>query len=79
MTDGGYQLAEALVAIVGIREGLVPIVMKLIGRDDPGWMTLPLYLPSPWCYVVAAAVAVAALVTLAALDRARRTASAHIE
>ena len=38
-------------------EGLVTIVVKLIGRGDPGWMSLPLYLPNPWRYAVAAAIA----------------------
>ncbi|HEV3355371.1 MAG TPA: hypothetical protein VG247_01190 [Pseudonocardiaceae bacterium] len=77
MDDAGYRLAETLVAIIGIREGLVPIIMKLIGRDEPSWLSLPLYLPNPWCYLVAAAVVAVAFLLLVALDRARTTATAR--
>lgn len=71
MDDGWYRLIEALVAIIGIREGLVTIILKLIGRDDPGWMNLPLYLPGAWCYAGSAAIVVIAFATLAMLDKAR--------
>ncbi|HJP73250.1 MAG TPA: hypothetical protein VJ914_03215 [Pseudonocardiaceae bacterium] len=71
MDDGGYRLAESVVAIIGIREGLVTIILKLIGHDNPGWMSLPLYLPDAWCYVVASAIVVVAFAALVVLDKAR--------
>ena len=77
MDDGWYRLTETVVALVGIREGLVTIVMKLIGRDDANWGSLPLFLASPWCYVVAGGVVVAAFVALVVLDKARLGASAR--
>jgi hypothetical protein len=67
------------VAIVGIREGLVPIAMELIGRDEPNWLSLPLHLPNPWCYAVAAAVIAVAFLALVVLDKARTRPTAHIE
>jgi hypothetical protein len=44
--------------------------LKLIRRDDPGWMSLPPYLPGT-CHVVASAIVVIAFVALVALDKAR--------
>ncbi|HEX4221663.1 MAG TPA: hypothetical protein VHZ97_04830 [Pseudonocardiaceae bacterium] len=75
--DGWYRLAETVVAIIGIREGLVAVFMRLIGRTEPSWLSLPLYLPNPWCYLVAAGVVVAAFLALVVLDKARLAASAR--
>jgi hypothetical protein len=71
MDDGWYRLGEILVATIGIREGLVTIILKLIGGHEPNWGSLPLYLPGPWCYVVAVGVMVVAFAALVALDKAR--------
>ena len=71
MDDAGYRLAESVVAIIGIREGLVTIILKLIGHDNPSWTSLPLYLPDAWCYAVASTVVVVAFAALLALDKAR--------
>lgn len=71
MNDGWYRLAEMVVAIVGIREGLVTIILKLIGGHEPNWGSLPLYLPKPWCYLVATSVIVVAFGAVVVLDKAR--------
>lgn len=71
MDDGWYRLAEILVATIGIREGLVTMILKLIGGHAPNWGSLPLYLPGPWCYVVAGGVIVVAFAALVVLDKAR--------
>jgi hypothetical protein len=65
------------VGVVGIREGLVAIILKLIGRDSPNGGSLALYLPSPWCYVVASGVVVVAFAVLVVVDKARLAASAR--
>ena len=75
--DGWYRLAETVVALVGIREGLVTIGLKLIGRNNPNWGSLPLYLPTPWCYVAASGVIVIAFAVLVGLDKARLAARAR--
>ena len=64
-------------ATIGIKDGLVTIIMKLAGHDEPNWGSLPLYLPSPWCYVIATAIIVAALLGLVARDKTRLASAAR--
>lgn len=71
MDDGWYRLAEILVATIAIREGLVAIILKLIGGHAPNRGSLPMYLPDPWCYVAAGGVMVIAFAALVVLDKAR--------
>lgn len=79
MDDGWYRLGEIVIATIGIREGVVAIVMQLIGRGHADWTSLPLYLPNPWNYTAAAGVVVVAFIALAALGRARLAAVARAE
>jgi hypothetical protein len=67
-----YDALSGVVFLVGVYEGLVPIVAQLVFGDDAHLLlALPLRLSPPWVWIVSAAALVAAVVALAAIDNAK--------
>ncbi|TPQ23917.1 hypothetical protein [Streptomyces sporangiiformans] len=56
--------------VIGSWCGIIPIILKIIGNDTKGAF-LPLHLPDPASMIVASIVAVAAIVGIFALDKAK--------
>lgn len=67
MERRGIEGLQAAVFIVGVYEGVVPLVSRLFGWSP--FLALPLRLPEPWWWIVSVAVIVAAVVLLEVLDR----------
>lgn len=61
---GGLQ---ALVFVVGVYEGVVPLISRLFGWSPA--LAFPLHLPDPYWWVVSVSVIVVAVVLLEVLDR----------
>lgn len=59
--------ASAVVLLLGIYQGAVPLVARLLFGREP-FLALPLRLPSPWWWIVALGVIVGATGLLAWLD-----------
>jgi hypothetical protein len=70
-----YDGLSALVFLVGIYEGVVPLVVRLVFRSDGGpLLALPQRLPAPWWWIVSVTVLVATAVALGLIDQAKERA-----
>ncbi|MEH6378618.1 hypothetical protein V7793_30415 [Streptomyces sp. KLMMK] len=77
MNEGWYRLLSIVVLIVGVWEGPMSIVYRLVSDDGGTVLRAANYLPSPWCYAVATAAALFAYGVLAVLDTGRKKAPAR--
>lgn len=69
-----YEAATTLVFVIGISQGVIPLVSKLFFDGQP-LLALPARLPGPWWWLVSTAVVVAGLVALEVIDKAKRRAA----
>ena len=67
MDSRGIAGLQGLVFVVGVYEGVVPLVSRLFGWSPV--LALPLHLPEPYWWVVSVSVIVVAVVLLEVLDR----------
>ncbi|MFC5143272.1 hypothetical protein [Streptomyces aureoversilis] len=74
MNEGWYRLLSIVVLVVGVHEGPLSVVHRLVSNDEGTVLRAANYLPSPWCYVVATAAALLAFGALAVLDTGRKKA-----
>lgn len=65
-----YDALSFLVGWLGIYEGLLPFAAKIFGWHPA--LALPLRLPNPAWWIVAAVIVVVAFVLLAVLDNAKK-------
>ncbi|GAA3019499.1 hypothetical protein [Actinokineospora globicatena] len=70
MDERGYDGLQAVVFLVGIYEGLLPLVSKVFDWDP--FLAFPLRLPDPLWWIVSGAVVVGCAVALELLDRAKK-------
>ncbi|MGH3864483.1 hypothetical protein [Actinokineospora sp.] len=68
-----YDGASSAVFLVGIYEGVVPLVSKVF--DWHPFLAFPLRLPDPWWWIVSVTVIVVAIVLLDALEKAKKRAT----
>lgn len=61
----------SVVFVLALTQGVVPVLSEPFLGGAPIW-ALPTHLPSPWSWLTAVGVIIAAVVVLAALDRADR-------
>lgn len=67
-----YEGLTSLVALIGLYEGVLPFVGKLLNWHP--FLSLPLRLPAPAWWIVSAAVVVVAIALLDVLDQAKKRA-----
>jgi hypothetical protein len=60
------------VGCLGLWEGVLAIVFRLVTHKPANWLTAANYLPAPWCYLAAVGAALLAYGVLAVLDSARK-------
>jgi hypothetical protein len=73
-----YEGLSALVFLVGIYQGVVPFVVRLLaGEDGRQFLSLPTRLDGPWWWVAAIASLAVAAVLLELIDRAKKRALAN--
>ncbi|MFF7725321.1 hypothetical protein [Streptomyces sp. NPDC008001] len=77
MHESWYRLLSIVVFVVGLWEGPLAVVYRLVSDDGGTVLRAANYLPSPWCYVVAAGASVVAYAVLAVLDTGRKKALAR--
>lgn len=65
----GRRTAAVAVAVVGLHQGVVPLVVRLLLDADQRF-TPALWLPAPWWWIACVGIAVVALALLAAIDAA---------
>lgn len=65
-----YDVASALVWVVGISQGVVPLVVRAF-TDRSDRIALALRLPAPWWWIASAAVVVLAAVALLVIEAAK--------
>lgn len=71
---GGYDALSGLVLLVGIYNGLAPLVSRLVFGGDL-FLAFPLRLPSPWWWLASLGVLVLTVVLLEWIDRAKQRAT----
>jgi hypothetical protein len=69
----GYQLASALVFLLGIYNGIAPFIARFVFGSDGPVLALSLRLPAPWWWITSLAVLVGTLVLLIVIEDLRRT------
>ncbi|MFF4949262.1 hypothetical protein ACWC2K_21580 [Streptomyces chattanoogensis] len=79
MNEGWYRLLSVLTGFIGFWQGPMAIFYRLTQDDTGTPMRAANYLGSPWCYIVAAAVAAVCAALLAVLDKGRKKALARDE
>ncbi|MGX7824246.1 hypothetical protein ACTG9Q_04070 [Actinokineospora sp. 24-640] len=67
MERRGIEGLQTTVFIVGVYEGVLPLVSRVF--DWKPFLAFPLRLPEPWWWIVSVAVIVVAVVLLEFLDR----------
>lgn len=72
----GYDVASGLVTFVGLYEGLVPLLVRLLFGADQRFAPA-LWLPPPWWWIACAAVVLIALVVLALIHDAKQRRFPH--
>ncbi|MFH8788667.1 hypothetical protein [Streptomyces roseoverticillatus] len=77
MHEAWYRVMSIVVLIVGVWEGPLAIVYRLVSGDEGTVMRAANYLPSPWCYVVAVVAALLLYGVLAVLDTGHKKALAR--
>ncbi|MGK5547502.1 hypothetical protein ACSNOH_22615 [Streptomyces sp. URMC 127] len=77
MHEAWYRLISIVVCVVGVWQGPLAIVYRLVSDDGGTVMRAANYLPSPWCYVVAVVAGLVAYGVLAVLDAGRKKALAR--
>ncbi|WP_436492428.1 hypothetical protein [Actinokineospora sp. HUAS TT18] len=68
-----HDSASAGVFLVGIYEGVLPLVSKVF--DWHPFLAFPLRLPNPWWWIVSVAVIIVAVIALDAIDKAKKRAA----
>ena len=66
-----YDTASALVLLVGVYNGLAPLVARLV-LDSDLFLALPLRLPAPWWWITSLVVLALTVAALVALDAAKQ-------
>ncbi|MCQ8768526.1 hypothetical protein [Streptomyces telluris] len=77
MHEAWYRVLSIAALVVGVWEGPLSIVYRLVSDDEGTVLRAANYLPSPWCYVVATAAALLTFGVLAVLDAGREKALAR--
>lgn len=67
----GYDAVSAVVFLVGVYNGIVPFVARLVFDGDPV-LAFTLLLPSPWWWIVSLVVIAVAVVLLDLVDTAKQ-------
>lgn len=67
-----YDTASGVVFLVGIYNGVVPFIARLVFDRDRLLLALPLRLPAPWWWITSLTVIVATIALLAAIDQAKQ-------
>jgi hypothetical protein len=75
-SGGGYDVASGLVTFVGLYEGLVPVLGRLLFGADQRFAPA-LWLPPPWWWIACVAVVLVTLVVLALLHDAKQRRFPH--
>ncbi|WP_367135674.1 MULTISPECIES: hypothetical protein [Streptomyces] len=79
MHEAWYRFMSIVVCVVGVWEGPMTIIYRLVSDDGGSVMRAANYLSSPWCYVVAVVAGLFAYAVLAVLDAGRKKALARQE
>jgi hypothetical protein len=66
-----YRLASTLVFLVGLSQGLLPLVLRLAFDHDRRF-AVALELPAPWWWLACLAIVVGAAALLEVIERAER-------
>jgi hypothetical protein len=69
-TNGAHDGASAVVFIVGLHQGLIPLVAGVVFGREPT-LALATRLPAPWWWLACVAVVGTALALLVAIDLSR--------
>jgi hypothetical protein len=67
MGSRGISAAQGAVFVVGVYEGVVPLVARAVGWDPV--LAFPLLLPAPYWWIVSVGVIVGAVLGLELLDQ----------
>ena len=70
-STAGFEALSGLVLLVGVYNGLLPFVVRLVFGGDQLLLTLTLRLPAPWWWIASLAVLVLTVVALAVIDQAK--------
>jgi hypothetical protein len=74
-TATGYDIALAVLFLIGLHNGLLPLVARLVFDGEPR-LALTLRLPSPWWWIASLGVLVVSAVLLTVVDEAKKR---HLE
>ncbi len=77
MHEAWYRVMSIVVLVVGVWEGPLAILYRLVSDDEGTVLRAANYLPSPWCYPAAVTAAVLLYGVLAVLDAGREKALAR--